>query len=144
MFTKIKRFPLMILTSSFVILMATIWSQKSLAESATAVDSCIPPPADIISWWPGDGNANDIRGGYDGTLINGASFASGKVGQAFSFDGVDDGVIVPNPSMLNFGVGADFSLTAWIRITPNAPNPPSNQFTILSKRYAPSIDADPT
>src|SRR3712207_7149562 len=35
-------------------------------------------------------NAIDIQGGNNGTLQNGASFAPGLVGQAFSFDGVDD------------------------------------------------------
>ena len=32
---------------------------------------------------------------------NGATFASGKVGQAFSLDGVDDHVIIPHNASLN-------------------------------------------
>ena len=32
----------------------------------------------------------DIQGSNNGTPLNGATFASGKVGQAFSFDGVND------------------------------------------------------
>src|SRR6185295_12789975 len=46
---------------------------------------CVPPPTDLIHWWPGDGNASDIVGGYDG--ISGATFAPGEVDQAFSVDG---------------------------------------------------------
>ena len=49
--------------------------------------SPISPPAGLVSWWPGDGNANDIVGDNHGTLENGATFATGKVNQAFSFDG---------------------------------------------------------
>ncbi len=37
--------------------------------------SCAPPPAGLIAWWPGDGNAQDIVGSNDGTLVNGATFA---------------------------------------------------------------------
>ena len=59
---------------------------SAFAES----QNCIQSPSDIIGWWPGDGNANDIVCGNDGALENGATFADGKVGQAFSFDGVDD------------------------------------------------------
>ena len=30
--------------------------------------TCTPPPANMISWWPGDGNASDLVGGHDGTF----------------------------------------------------------------------------
>ena len=49
---------------------------------------CTTPPATMISWWPGDGNANDIQGSSNGIMQGGATFAAGKVEQAFSFDGV--------------------------------------------------------
>ncbi len=48
--------------------------------------ACIAAPAGLLSWWPGEGNADDIRGGNDGILIGGAGFAVGLVGQAFRFD----------------------------------------------------------
>jgi hypothetical protein len=57
---------------------------------------CTPPPANMISWYPGEGNANDIQGSNNGTLLNGTTFATGKVNQAFIFDGVDDEVQVAN------------------------------------------------
>ena len=71
------------------------------AGSAGKCRTCTPPPANMVSWWPGDENANDIQGNNNGTLQNGATFAAGKVGQAFSFDGVDDFVEVPNAPDLN-------------------------------------------
>src|SRR5438270_12952784 len=61
-----------------------------LSTNYAQVQTCTPPPPNMVSWWPGDGNANDIQGGNNGTLQGGATFASGKVGQAFSFDGVND------------------------------------------------------
>jgi len=57
--------------------------------------SCAAPPAGMVGWWPGDGSANDIKGSNHGALQNGATFGTGKVGQAFSFDGVDDYASAP-------------------------------------------------
>jgi hypothetical protein len=56
---------------------------------------CVSAPARLVSWWPGDGDASDAADNNSGTLQNGASFAPGRVGQAFSFDGVDDYVDLP-------------------------------------------------
>jgi len=67
--------------------------------------SCDPPPANGVAWYRGQGNANDSLGASNGTLdgsVNGAtSFAAGIVGQAFSFDGVDDRVTVPDNASLS-------------------------------------------
>jgi len=29
-------------------------------SSAQTSPVCVPPPSGLVSWWPGDGNANDI------------------------------------------------------------------------------------
>ena len=50
--------------------------------------TCVPPPSSLVSWWPGDGHAEDIGDSNDGSLQGGATFAPGVVGQAFTFDGV--------------------------------------------------------
>ena len=55
--------------------------------SATAITStlgCAPVPPGIVSWWRGEGNAQDQTGSNPGTLQGGVTFGSGKVGQAFS------------------------------------------------------------
>lgn len=38
------------------------------AASFVAAQSCVPPPAGLVGWWPGDGSANDITDENDGTL----------------------------------------------------------------------------
>lgn len=48
---------------------------------------CTTPPPDLIAWWPGDSNAEEIVGTFDGTLVNGASFTSGVVGDGFYLPG---------------------------------------------------------
>jgi len=71
------------------------------------------------------------------SLQSGVGFAAGEVGQSFSFDGVDDWLLVANSPVLNFGPGQDFSLEAWI-----APISSSTTFGILSifdKRVVPDI-----
>lgn len=87
----------------------TIW--KICADQVEP--SCTPPPADLVSWWPGDGNATDIMDGNDGTLQNGATFGTGMVDQAFSFDGFDDFVEIANTATMDVGTG-DFTIDLWI------------------------------
>ncbi len=60
-------------------------------SDCNGVDGCAECP---IGWWPGDGDATDVADGYDGTLMNGATFAPGMEGEAFSLDGDDDYVLV--------------------------------------------------
>src|ERR1700722_20307408 len=48
-----------------------------------------------LVWLRADGNATDAIGTSNGQLINGASFAPGVSGQAFSLNGVNQYVRVP-------------------------------------------------
>ena len=72
---------------------------------------CAPPPAGLVAWWPGDGNANDIAGTNNGTLLDAASFAPGEVGSAFSFNGNNQCVQVPYSQTL---VASTYSIEAWV------------------------------
>ena len=76
-----------------------------VAPKLAAGQTCTLPPTGLVSWWPGDGNADDIEDGNDGTLLGGVTFAPGLVGQAFSFDGVDAFVSIHNPSNLKITDG---------------------------------------
>ena len=79
------------------------------------IASCLLQPPGLTNFWPGDGNANDVAGGVAGTLQNGATFAPGEVGQAFSLDGVDDYVSVPDAPSLN--PTNAITVEAWINRT---------------------------
>lgn len=79
--------------------------------------ACVAPPSGMVAWWPGDGNTNDIVGSNPGTLRFGATYGVGLVGgQAFSFDGVNDGVSILKTSVLNMGA-SDFTIDAWVKFT---------------------------
>jgi len=73
---------------------------------------CVTPPANLVGWWRGESNATDNAGVNNGTLENGAAFTVGAVGQAFSFDGVNDHVRVPDASDLRFT--SAMTAEAWV------------------------------
>ena len=75
---------------------------------------CVPPPPNMVSWWPGDGNPNDIQDGNNGTLQGGATFAPGEVLQAFSFNGTSSFVNVPEAANLELQT---LTIDAWVKPT---------------------------
>lgn len=76
---------------------------------------CTPPPANLVSWWPGDGNFADIQDANDGASAGGVTFTAGKVGQAFSFNGASNSFITL-PNNQNFvPTGNTFTIDAWIK-----------------------------
>ncbi len=83
--------------------------------ASPAWGQCVPAPSGLVSWWPGDGDANDLQSGNDGTLLGGATFDAGRVALTFVFDGAStSGVEVPDADSLDFGPGSDLSIDAWI------------------------------
>ena len=84
--------------------------------------ACTTPSPDMVSWWPGDFNANDIVGGNDGTLTNGAYYTKDSaVGLAFILDGVDDYVAAPSVApLIKYN---QITIEAWVQ--PSAYNDPA-------------------
>jgi hypothetical protein len=74
--------------------------------------SCMTCPAGVVAWWTGTGNASDQAGANNGTLRGGVTFAPGKVGQAFNFDGASGSVLVPDAPPLRATNG--MTIEAWI------------------------------
>lgn len=82
------------------------------SASFAAAHTCVEPPSGLVSWWPGDGHADDIVGDNHGTLRNAAAFANGMVEQAFGFDGVDDFVSAPHKAQQN--IREALTIDAWV------------------------------
>ena len=93
------------------------WAAPVLSNSGFETGNlCTPPPSGMVSWWPGDGNANDIQDGNSPTQTIGTpQFITAKVSQGMKFDGAS-GFVVPNSANLNFGANGSFTLDAWVRI----------------------------
>lgn len=66
----------------------------------------------IYGVWNGDDSPNDSVSANHGTLVNGTTFTDGKIGKAFTFDGVNDHITLPDDS-LNFT--GPFSYSFWIK-----------------------------
>lgn len=81
-----------------------------------AAGQCVEAPSDLRHWWIADGNTFDVIGGEHGTLVDGATFGTGQVGQAFDLDGTDDQVVVPNDPTAAFNFTGAFTIDAWIFI----------------------------
>lgn len=84
-------------------------------------NTCVQSPSSIISWWPGDGNANDIVDGNPGVLYGGATFAGGKVGEAFSFAARGDMVKIPHNSNLNLESLPGSTFEGWFKSSAVSP-----------------------
>ena len=99
--------------------------------------ACVPSSSNLVGWWAGEGNANDNIGGNNGTFQGVESFAAGKVGQAFNFNGTNQYVQIPNSANLNPTGGV--SAEAWIypRVPFNSVSSP-----IIKKAGEGSVQAD--
>jgi Concanavalin A-like lectin/glucanases superfamily len=103
--------------------------QNAVATSTLCETGCLLPPTGLVGWWPGDGNANDIQLGSNGMPTDGATFAGGLVGQAFSFDGINAFVNVPDTPALH-AVTTAVTVDAWINPQP----PPAGNGWIFARR----------
>ena len=76
-----------------------------------AAAACAAPMPGLAAWWAGDSNARDaVYFGADGTTNTAVSFVPGKVGQAFSFDGLSATATLPVSARFE----SPFSVEAWV------------------------------
>ena len=71
-------------------------------------------PSGLVALWSGEGDGSDSVNGNNATLTD-ISFADGKVGQAFSFNGTSSFFKIPDNPVLDVGAGEGFTVTAWIK-----------------------------
>ena len=77
------------------------------------IPACADAPAGLVSWWRAERSAADGGpAGNNGALAGNASYGAGEVGQAFVFDGVNDGVQLGSPASLEL---QDFTIEAWVK-----------------------------
>ncbi len=95
------------------------WYALGRTDGITGVSS-----ANLLGWWQFEETsgttAKDSSGsGRDGTLIGGLTFSSntdtGPIGQALSFDGTDDHVLIPHDSVFDIS-GNNLTMAVWIKI----------------------------
>ncbi len=97
------------------------WYSRALSASeVAALGSPTPLNVSLVSWWRGEGNANDSVGPNSGSVQGGVTFVPGKVGQAFEFDGTSGDLLMPASTTLNLARG--FTIAFWIKV-PRLPAP---------------------
>jgi len=70
----------------------------------------------LVAYYPFNGNANDGSGNGNHGTINGATPAMDRFGspnRAYYFDGVNDGIVVPDSNTLD--IANSITITAWIK-----------------------------
>ena len=95
-----------------VIINCVLFCSLLFCGTLLAQTPCVVSPPDLVSWWQGGGNASDRAGANHGTLTGNVSFAPGRVGLGFVFEGNGDAVRLGNPANLWL---QDFSIEAWIQ-----------------------------
>jgi len=72
----------------------------------------------LVAYYPFDWNANDESGNGNHGTVHGASWATGIIGGALDFDGIDDYVIVSDDDTLDLSDG--LTIAAWIQSYSNS------------------------
>lgn len=82
----------------------------SLSASEVGVPNCTSVSSGLVGFWAAEANALDTQSGSDG-VINGATFSTGMVGQAFDFSGEGDHIYVETGDGLN---PSSFTIDFWL------------------------------
>jgi hypothetical protein len=91
----------------------------TMVQSSMCQTNCATSSPGLIGWWRAEGNALDTMGTGNGTAVGGVAYVPGVVGQAFSFNGVNGAVNIPDS--LAFALTNSLSIEGWIYVT----NPPA-------------------
>ncbi|WP_324725975.1 Ig-like domain-containing protein [Actomonas aquatica] len=85
-----------------------------LVRADVVFDAAVP--TDMAAWWPGNGDPHEqINGGHDVELLQGAGYGTGQVSQGFTFDGVNDHGRITKHADLDLGVSeAGFTIELWV------------------------------
>ena len=76
---------------------------------------CSASPSGLAGWWPAEGNVNDVVSTNHGAFQGGASGgATGAVGSAFSFDGTNGFVQIPDASVFH---PTNLTIECWVRFS---------------------------
>ncbi len=86
----------------------------SISLSISAAGDREKEKGDLVAYYPLDGDAKDHSGyANHGVVHGGAAVTEGKIGQAYSFDGVDDYIDLGNPVQLQ--LTDKFTVSAWVQ-----------------------------
>jgi hypothetical protein len=97
-------------------------------------------PSGLIAWWQAEGNLLDAVGGHNGAGDSLPTYASGRFGKAWDFDGVSQSVQIPNVYS-DLDGWTQFTLEAWVNFDSFLVTP-GGGYGIFSKVGTPSHQFD--
>jgi hypothetical protein len=86
------------------------WRSAAVAQASSSTLN-----TNLYSVYNAENNANDSFGSNNGTAVGGLTYTTGKIGQAFQFNGTNSYVSLPNSSG-QFNFTGNFTINAWINI----------------------------
>ena len=90
-------------------------TEQALSTSTNRSPGGVDLQAGLIAYYPFNSNANDIGRKFDGS-VQGATLTTdrfGKKNKAYSFDGINDYIYVPNMNQTYFD-NKNFSISLWV------------------------------
>jgi len=87
-----------------------------ISLNSTAQIPSYVPLNGLVGWWPFNGNANDESGNGNNGTVNGATLTADRYGlanKAYSFDGVDNKIIISAQN--NISQQSDYTLSLWFK-----------------------------
>ena len=108
------------------------FAEKLVTINTQSHNSTLQENDGLVAYYPFNGNANDESGNGNHGAVNGAALTKDRFGNAnsaYSFDGVNDVIVMPDSSSLD--VVTHFTLAAWVLI--KGPNSGYPDQVIISK-----------
>jgi hypothetical protein len=96
-------------TKSLLLLTLVAFATTATAQQWTTNNL----PAGLIAWWQAEGNMLDTAGGHHGSGDAAPTYAPGRFGQAFQFNGNSQSVSIPD-SHADLDNWTQFTLEAWV------------------------------
>lgn len=92
------------------------------AQVALATTPCWVPPSNLVSWWTGDSDENDLYGVNNPSAVNAVTLVPAKVADGLTFGSGGYIDIPPSSTLAN----QKFTLDAWVM--PSGPGPNNDQY----------------
>ena len=90
---------------------SSLWNSIYSVYNADAIGSTSLNTS-LFSAYNGESNTNDSKGTNNGTAVGGLTYTTGKIGNAFQFNGTNALVSLP---VNNFNFTGDFSISCWFK-----------------------------
>ncbi|MEO7508525.1 MAG: FG-GAP-like repeat-containing protein, partial [Pyrinomonadaceae bacterium] len=120
----------------------TVAGQPFTLQQGGATTACVTPPAGLVAWWRGEGNAQDETGIHGGTAVNNMSYGGGIVGGGFLGDYTSNAGTVEVPDSPALALNRSMTFEGWIKVNANGGRIIERRDNTSTGNLASSFDVD--